>query len=125
MTSSPTGELQTVIRNCGLLWASTHDRWMTFEEVLLSQGFPALPIPQMTKGSVPLCCSFQVERANTRKRHVCLEQAGNSMNIICLGYLFMWKFGCLDHAEESALALAGALRAAARKRPRLSDPAPA
>ena len=79
--------MQSVIKNANLYWGDFRDaevdmsRWMTPSEFLLSQGFPVAPIGQMGDGR----CSFNMQRPLARDRLAMVGQAGNSMNLPCVG----------------------------------------
>ena len=95
-------ELQTVIKNCGLLWDDAACRWFHPEELVASQGFPVT-------WKTPVVTSYQMPRATPRSRACMLERAGNSMNVCCLGALHVYRMCSLELVTDSDIALAGRL----------------
>ena len=95
-------ELQTVIKNCGLLWDDAACRWLHPKELLASQGFPVT-------WESPCVTSCQLPRTTPRTRAGMLERAGNSMNVCCLGALHVYRMCFLELVADSDIALAGRL----------------
>eukprot|EP00959_Pyramimonas_sp_CCMP1952_P112461 2351498-Pyramimonas_sp.AAC.1 len=56
--------LQTLIKNCGMLYSLTHERWLTPSETLAVQNFPVYPEMSVHGES----CSFSRGRDAPRRR---------------------------------------------------------
>ena len=97
-------ELQTIVKNAQMMWDNTAARWYTGRELLVSQGFPAFGNDKL---SVPLCSSYQVDRAHMRSRAAIVERAGNTMNVNIAGYVHVYRLLCIELVGDSAAAGAG------------------
>lgn len=88
--------LQTLIKNCGIMFSTFHGRWLCPFETLIIQGFPVLPELQVYGESPSFCRSRDAvahlcsARELPRKRGVIFEQAGNSMNTTVMGIGLLW-----------------------------------
>ena len=96
-------ELQTVVKNCGLLFNDVAGRWFLPKEVLVAQGFPVLGLGLR----LPLASSYQVARRVPRSRAHMFERAGNSMNVACVGNIIVYKYAFVEQAWDASLALVG------------------
>ena len=54
-----------------------------------------------------------------RCRNACVEQAGNSMNIACIGFMHLWRLAFVAQADESVAAMASQLVQEGHKRRKL------
>ena len=101
--------LQTIIRNCHIMWSAVHGRWLFVKELLCAQGFPVYP----QASAFGERCSFSFERE--RRRGTMAEQCGNSMNINAIGASLLWLFSstsswrstggvaiCMEDSEANA-----------------------
>ena len=108
---SRNGELGTIIKNVGLLWAQVVDRWICRVEMLAAMGFP------ITAAHVKACsgitCSYTEGNLPPLTRSHCTEGATcgnafhvNSVGAVCMSLLVL--FPSLDdrHLEPPRRLLA-------------------
>ena len=103
--------LHAMIKNCGVVWLPSADRWLAPSELLASQAFPVRPeLASPTSKHSHLVCSFAADAASglqlapaegvPRKRtHASVvSQMGNSMNVACCGAMaLLWPLKLKPH----------------------------
>ena len=108
-TSSVEGELQTITKNCGLLWVHTTptgepiNRPLAPMELLLAQGFPVrAAYGNPVSGRAHKCCSFAEPdvRATPRVRHHVAGQAGNAFCVSVVGAVYLYVILCIRRIDQ-------------------------
>ncbi|CAJ1389428.1 unnamed protein product, partial [Effrenium voratum] len=107
--------LHAMIKNCGVVWLPSADRWLAPSELLASQAFPVRPeLASPTSKHSHLVCSFAADAASglqlapaegvPRKRtHASVvSQMGNSMNVACCGAMAFYSILCTRTSSEMA-----------------------
>lgn len=102
MMSSEDGAIYTLIKNNCINWDDDADRWLTPKEVLSLQGFPVEERLANPVGRPRALTSFLFNRVRQRNRNHVLGQAGNSMNTMVCGLIWIYTVIFLRPKESNA-----------------------
>ena len=102
------GQIFTLITSTQIAWVDTAQRWLLPLEQLLLQGFPT----GMRMCPPKPVCSFDVPRkSGTRARNCVCHQAGNSMNVNCVGNIILFALAAAKRGDfEADEALCGSVQ---------------
>ena len=89
--------LPCVIAGMQMLFSALHWRWLTPHEVLLAQGFCAMPQWDHILGKT---CFHTVRSVFLRKRHIMFQQAGDSMPTPMIGHCIIWALSCVEELKQ-------------------------
>ena len=100
--SSEDKVIYTFIKNNCLNWDDDADRWLTPKEVLSLHGFPVEPRLANPVGRARYLTSFLFNRTRPRNRNHILGQAGNSMNTMVCGAVWIYAVLFLRPKDSNA-----------------------
>eukprot|EP00969_Alexandrium_andersonii_P278352 12304040-Alexandrium_andersonii.AAC.1 len=96
--------MHTVISNAGIQWASPFNRWFTPRELLLANGIPVTfglgHVGGSTGFRASSFCSGGTLRKSPRKRQNIQHQAGNTMNTMTVGVMWLFCMLCICKPKD-------------------------
>ena len=114
LTNNGAPWLQTVISNCGCLWSTSHGRWLTAAELLITQGFPVYEDLCVYDEDISWHHTRTEFRYPRRVVSHIRKQVGNTMHVAVMGVSFLHWFFHVEFpliARESTPRIRGAISA--------------
>ena len=96
LTNNGAPWLQTVISNCGCLWSTHHGRWLTLDELLVTQGFAVYDDLLLYDEDYSWCHRRSDFQYPARSASHVRRQVGNTMHVAVMGISFLHWFVHVD-----------------------------